>query len=297
MSHVVGICGDLHCGSTVGLCPPEGMELDDGGLYNASDAQQWLWERWEEAWKEAKDTIGRRNKFTLVLNGDLIDGDHHRTAQIASPLTGIHARCAVESLRVPLALKPSAIHVVRGTPSHVGRSGDVEEGIARGLKQALHPVIKDPDTDTLSSYRRRIDVEDVRLDIAHHGRMGQRAHTRGSYSRLYSFDIWAEQALDLIKEGNRATSPEELHEVWNAKRVAQVAIRSHNHKFQDSGYDHRGITRVVSMPAFQLATEYVHRIAAESLADIGIVLLVCDHGNVEVKPILYSAGRSTVLKA
>ena len=186
---------------------------------------------------------------------------------------------------------------MRGTPVHVGRSGESEEGVARALKNQLNKIVPDPDTGTMSSYRRRIDVEGVRLDVAHHGRMGQRAHTRGSYSRLYSFDIWAEQALDLITEGNTAESAEELYEIWKKKQVAQIAIRSHNHKFQDSGYDHRGITRVISMPAWQLATEYVHRIAAEALADIGIVLLVCDKGDVEVKPILYSPGRSTVLKA
>lgn len=293
MAHVVAVCGDLHCGSTVGLCPPEGLELDDGGIYNPSEAQEWLWQCWESAWKQAKSVIGR-DKFTLVVNGDMIDGDHHRTAQIASPLTGIHARCAIESMRVPLDLKPSAIHVVRGTPAHVGRSGEVEEGLARALKNQLYPVIKDPDTGTFSSYRRRIDVEGVRFDIAHHGRMGQRAHTRGSYSRLYSFDIWAEQALDLVKELRGAS---DLREVFERKKPADIAVRSHNHKFQDSGYDHRGITRVLSIPAFQLATEYVHRIAAEALADIGIVLFICNKGEVEVQPILFSPGRATVIEA
>ena len=292
MAHVVAVCGDLHCGSTVGLCPPEGLELDDGGIYNPSEAQEWLWQCWESAWKKAKSVIGR-DKFTLVVNGDMIDGDHHRTAQIASPLTGIHARCAIESMRVPLDLKPSAIHVVRGTPAHVGRSGDVEEGIARAFKNQLYPVVKDPDTGSFSSYRRRIDVEGVRFDIAHHGRMGQRAHTRGSYSRLYGFDIWAEQALDLFKA---LRNTDNLEEIWGRKRPADIAVRSHNHKFQDSGYDHRGITRVLSIPAFQLATEYVHRIAAESLADIGICLFICNKGEVEVQPILFSPGRATVIE-
>ena len=33
MKHIVVCVGDTHCGSTVGLCPPEGLELDDEGLY------------------------------------------------------------------------------------------------------------------------------------------------------------------------------------------------------------------------------------------------------------------------
>ena len=32
MKHIVVCVGDTHCGSTVGLCPPEGLELDDGGM-------------------------------------------------------------------------------------------------------------------------------------------------------------------------------------------------------------------------------------------------------------------------
>jgi len=175
----------------------------------------------------------------------------------------------------------------------VGRSGETEEGIARVLNKQGVPIIRDPDTRNLSSYKRRIDIEGVRLDIAHHGRMGQRAHTRGSYSRLYAFDVWAEQALDMYKEMRQ--SPESLEEIFNRKRPADVAIRSHNHKYQDSGDDHRGITRIVSLPAFQLATEYVHRIAVESLADIGIVLLIIKKGEIEVRPIIFDVSRGRVL--
>ena len=135
MKHIVVCVGDTHCGSTVGLCPPEGLELDDEGLYLPSKAQNWLWNNWEEAWGKIK-SVKRKNKkakLHLILNGDLIDGDHHRTTQIATGLTGVHIKCAMESLRVPLALKPQSIHILRGTPSHVGRAGGSEEGIARAL--------------------------------------------------------------------------------------------------------------------------------------------------------------------
>ena len=97
MKHIVVCVGDTHCGSTVGLCPPEGLELDDGGMYEPNKAQRWLWDNWEQAWAEIK-SIKRKNKkakLHLIFNGDLIDGDHHRTAQIARPLTGIHVTCAL----------------------------------------------------------------------------------------------------------------------------------------------------------------------------------------------------------
>ena len=279
---VVVIAGDLHCGSTVGLCPPDGLELDDGGHYVASPAQLWLWERWEKAWSKVKRrTRGKNCRFHLVLNGDLIDGDHHRTSQIASVLTGIHFRCAMKSLEVPLSLKPYSVHVNRGTPSHVGRSGEVEEGIARALSQEGWPVIKDPDTGQYSSYRRRLD-------------MGRRAHTTRGYASLYSFDIWAEQMLEAQRAMNSSDTP---LEAFNERRPPDIAVRSHNHRYVDSGHDYRGLTRVIAAPAWQLATEFVHRIAAEALADIGLVMIIIKDGQLTVEPLLFMPDRPSLMRA
>ena len=155
------------------------------------------------------------------------------------------------------------------------------------------PVEQDPDTGMYSSYRRRLDIGSVRLDIAHHGRMGQRANTRRSYSSLYAFDVWAENALDMWQEMKRGN----LQKAWDEKRPPDIGIRSHNHQYMDSGYDHRGVTRMIACPAFQLATEWVHRIAAENMASIGILVLVIeDDGSVEVKPLLSNVSRTTPIQ-
>jgi hypothetical protein len=52
--HLVVFLGDTHCGSTVGLCPEEGLELDDGGWYQPNKSQIWLWNNWLDAWKRVK---------------------------------------------------------------------------------------------------------------------------------------------------------------------------------------------------------------------------------------------------
>ena len=278
MKHIVVCVGDTHCGSTVGLCPPEGLELDDEGLYLPSKAQNWLWNNWEEAWGKVK-SVKRKNrkaKLHLILNGDLIDGDHHRTTQIATGLTGVHMRCAMESLRVPLALKPNTIHVLRGTPSHVGRAGGSEEGIARALKAASWPVVGDPDTGMKSSYSRVIQVGNTRFDIKHHGRMGRRAHTKGPYMRWFAQDIFFNHMMD-------------------GDGPPDVAIRSHFHQFADSGRIHKIKTRAVALPAWQLATEYVHRVA-ESLADIGLVWFEVDDDDYDMKTVLYKPDRPTTVE-
>jgi|TARA_R110000824_G_scaffold15407_6_gene64896 hypothetical protein len=273
--HLVVFLGDTHCGSTVGLCPDEGLELDDGGWYQPNKSQQWLWENWLEAW----DRVAKIKKIVpgtnlhIVMNGDAVDGDHHKTAQIASRLTGIHVRCFMESIQVPLSLGPDSIHIIRGTAAHVGESGNVEEGIARALSAGGWPVVGDPDTGQKSSYWRKLTIGDVKIDVKHHGRMGKRAHTKGPYIRWYAQDIFFNYAMD-------GETPPDL------------AVRSHFHQFADSGQIHKIKTRAVALPAWQLATEYVHRVA-ESLADIGLVCAIIEDGHYTIEPILFRPQRPT----
>jgi len=247
-------------------------------MYEPNKSQRWLWDNWEKAWAVIR-SVKRKNrkaKLHLVLNGDLIDGDHHRTTQIASGLTGVHVRCALESLRVPLALKPSTVHILRGTPSHVGRAGGSEEGIAQALSAEGWNVIKDPDTGKRSSYSRLIQIGPVLFDIKHHGRMGRRAHTKGPYIRWFAQDIFFNYMMD--------------HE-----EPPDVAVRSHFHQFADSGRIHKVKTRAVALPAWQLATEYVHRVA-ESLADIGLVWFEIDDDDYDMKTVLYKPDRPTTVE-
>jgi hypothetical protein len=279
MKHIVVCFGDLHCGSTVGLCPPEGVELDDGGLYMPSRGQEWLWDNWEESWDKIK-SVKRKNrdaKLHLVCNGDAVDGDHHRTTQIFSSGEGQHVDCALETLRVPLALKPDSIHITRGTPAHVGRAGGLEEGMAKALKSQGWKVVEDPDTGTTSSYQRMIKFGNLRFDVKHHGRMGRRAHTKGPYMRWYAQDVFFNYMMD-------------------GEDPPDIAIRSHFHQFADSGRIHKVKTRLVALPAWQLATEYVHRVA-ESLADIGLVWFeIDDDDDYNMKKILFKPERPTTVE-
>lgn len=210
------------------------------------------------------------------MNGDLVDGDHHRTTQIATAHEGVHVSCAIESLRVPLALKPNSIHIIRGTSAHVGRAGGLEEGIAKALRSLGWPVIEDPDTGQMSSYTRTLKIGPVLFDVKHHGRLGRRAHTKGPYMRWYTQDIFFNYLLD-------------------GGEVPDLAIRSHYHQYADSGKIHKVKTRAVALPAWQLATEYVHRVA-ESLADIGLVYFEIDDNDYEMKNILFTPDRPTTVE-
>ena len=279
-THVVAALGDLHAGGTTAVSPPEGIELDDGGRQMPSKLQRWLYDNWMDAWERYGRVLDdyRPDAQTLVLNGDLVDGIHHKSPQVA-PLAGQHFRTALTLLeRGPLRFQPDHIHVVRGTESHVGRAGELEEGIARTLRAEGLPTVEDPATGQVSSYWRRLRIDGVRFDIRHHGRMGQRAHTRGPYSRLYAQDIELEHRLD-------------------GEEPPHIALRSHLHKYMDSGRSHRWTTRVVSLPCWQMTTAYGHRIAAESLTDIGMVVFIIRDGVLlEPQPFLYPPSRPEIVE-
>lgn len=281
MTHLVAALGDLHAGSTVAVCPPEGIELDDGGVMMPNKVQRHLYACWEECWSRRFRSVYERWKparFTLILNGDLVEGIHHHSSQ-GAPLVGQHFRAAHALLESgPLRYKPDYVHLVRGTEAHVGRAAELEEGLARTLRAEGVEMVEDPDTAQVSSYWRRIEIDGVRLDVRHHGRMGQRAHTRGPYDRWYAQDIELEHYLD-------------------GEDPPHLAIRSHLHRYADSGKSHRWTTRLVQLPCWQAMTSYAHRITAESLSDVGIVVFVIEDGRLhEPEPILFPLDRPTIVR-
>ena len=266
------------------MCPAEGFELDDGGFQTPNPVQKHLFRQWQACWDEHYPRLldlYKPDTQSLVLNGDLTEGHaaNRPGNPEALPLVGQHFRAAHELLKSgPLKHGPDFVHLVRGTEAHVGKAGELEEGLARTLKAEGVAMVRDPDTNQVSSYWRRIDIDGVHIDARHHGRMGQRAHTRGPYSRLYAQDIELEYRLD-------------------NQQPPDLALRSHLHKFMDSGKAHRWTTRVVSLPCFQAMTSFAHRIASESLSDIGAVVFVIRDGELlEPHPILFPYDRPTIVR-
>lgn len=272
---LLAVVGDTHCGGTTALCPPR-VTLDDGGQYLASKAQSWLWQSWLDYWRQV-DAARKKADATLyvVFNGDLVEGAHHGTTQILSGNPNAQAAVLNAAIAVPLALKPDKIFIVRGTEAHVGQSASAEERIADGLRRDKRPVVGDPDTETASWWHLRMDVNGVLIDIAHHGRTGHREHTRGNAANLHAHDI----LLSYLKTKDR---PPDL------------CLRAHYHRFNDS-FDMCPV-RVVTNGAFQLATGFVHKVAADTIADIGGLIVTCKDGAYTVEKIQFKPERGSVWK-
>lgn len=273
--------GDQHNGSTTALCP-DVVRLDDGGEYRASKPQRWLFGNWLRLWERVAAIRDSWSGSRLItgFNGDLTDGDHHGTSQILSGNPNAQAFAVNACMAPVLKLKPDAMVFVRGTEAHVGKSACYEERIADGLRRDGWPVQTEPITGASSWWKWQAELAGVRVDSLHHGRMGQRPWTKPNIVANLAAEIFYEHSrLDAMRGDGQVTFP-------------QLALRSHLHRFVDTHDQHP--VRVIQMPAWQLHTAYTHKVAAESLADIGGIIVKIEGGAYEVEPVLFTAERSPV---
>lgn len=269
MGRALVFMSDIHCGSTVGLMHPDGVMHDDGQHIGPSKLQSYLWEKHVQFRQDVAELVGDRTSH-LFLCGDLTDGDHHRTHQIVSNDQGLHIQIAADVLMGGMLELPFAtVHAVRGTPSHVGKASGLEKSVmGRLAREGEKRIVRDPRTDSYVWPFVYAEFDGLLFDVRHHGRAGQREHTRKSYSALYANDIWMSHKLE-------------------GRRPPDIAVRAHLHKFIDSGPDHRGVTRAIQLPCWQLHTEWTRRISIETMPDIGGVVILIDDGRVHVEPLLY----------
>jgi len=258
--------GDLHINSTVGLIRPT-TNLDDGGTYRSSKGQRWLWRNWLSFWDEVS-SIGEKHKKSeiwTVFNGDLVDvnGRHIQTQNISQNDTDVQnmARDTIQ----PAIDRSDRVFVVRGTAAHVKSSASMEEKIAIDIKAEVDPqsevMIRNPITNEMEKKNRHswwellLECEGVLFDIRHHGPLGQLVHTRGNALNRRAMEM-------MVRYANQ--------------RVPDVAIQSHQHRFASSSDEYP--IKVYALPAWQLISEFIHRIGNVTPADIGGMYFICDQG-------------------
>jgi hypothetical protein len=264
---VLALTSDQHTCSTLGLCPPEGVRFDDGGRYAPSKAQLWLWDAWTDFWRAvAAARTHHHARLICLYGGDATDGGaHHGTTQTISDDPEVQAYITEATFAIPKRLKPDQSYMVRGTAIHTGgESSPQEQVLAKWLA-----CKRDPETDAWAPWHLRLEVNGCLLDLQHHGRAGARPWTRQNALSALAAQIWMEHSV-------------------RGERPPDLAIRAHQHRYGDS-YDAYP-TRVLVLPAWQLATAFVHRVAPEEcdLADVGgVICTVFPDGSYDIAPRLY----------
>ncbi len=126
------VVSDLHCGCQMGLCPPEGIGLDEGGRYTPNKIQLAIYGWWREFWDSFVPEVTRGEPFDVLVNGDALDNEHHGVKTLISNNIEIQRQIA-RALLAPVREQCRAMYYVRGTGAHDGESGQEVESLAREL--------------------------------------------------------------------------------------------------------------------------------------------------------------------
>lgn len=258
----ITIVSDLHAGSAAGLCP-ESVLLDDGGIYTPSPVQAELYRAWK-----AYHARKRQGKHVLVVNGDLIDGDHHKTVSIVTNNIAVQERMAVD-LITPILRYYDRVYVVRGTEAHVGASGQSDERIASAIgAEAVD--------GNHSVYQLWLSHGNVLVNIAHHiGTTSSAAYESSAVMR--------EMVAALVEAAQwRQTLPD-------------IIVRSHRHRYirvsipaGQAGNERASEICAVVTPAWQLRTPYVERFDRMRLPHIGGIDIIIERGRFTIDPYIYT---------
>ena len=237
IDHWLIVISDLHCGSRHGLLP-RGMFDQDKAPISLTTKQEWLIDRWHEFTREWIPNITRGSPFSVLLNGDAVEGVHHGGAELVSHHVTDHVLIA-ERLLLPLRNKAKNFWVVRGTESHVGLSAANEESLAKLLNATT------ADEKYYSHWELNIELEGKLINAAHHARSGVNP-AANVYQRFVA---------------SRAR---------HGQQIPDIFIRSHLHEVSYFKTDKAGgwIHSIVTRP-WQAMTGYAHKAVPEALSFVG----------------------------
>jgi hypothetical protein len=202
------VLSDTHIGSTVALWPPELVSVSGHDL-RASKFQLWLWACWQSMQKWVKKQVKKGDELTIVFNGDIIEGIHHRTIEIMSPAIDDQYAAAMEIFRDLInELKPKQTFMIKGTECH---TGNAEATVGRLIDSVPDPGTKQHAWDYL-----KLDVDGCVTSFAHHCSCSTRKNLQATQHSIMIFDE-AARALDAGRAPARVVCRAHRHEhgVWN----------------------------------------------------------------------------------
>lgn len=223
---------------------PRGFTTAEGNEIGLNSVQEFLADCWDDFEGWALGQLAGSN-YALVLNGDLIDGDHHGTKQIWSK--GIQDQVAACVLLLSkLTQRASKVYVVRGTESH---TNDSENSIAKALRAEKNPSNTRGDLHVFD--RLHLTVNGCRCVWSHH--IATSVRSNGEASALSS--VLTEEFVQAARNGHQPR---------------QFIGRAHRHKF---GVFSNGRGTVAVSPPWQMLTRFGHKVVPEARTQPGGYIL------------------------
>jgi hypothetical protein len=262
------VISDIHAGCKAALCPAGKIQLDDGGYYMQSDMQATLWAWWNEFW-EWVDYELKGAPFTVVCNGDALDGVHHNSVHQISHNLADQANIAYQIL-APVVDKCNGNYLhVRGTEAHTGPSGQEEERLAQRL--GAIPGAQGEHAWWEIWYR----LDWALIHFAH--------HIGTSSSMAYETSAVQKELEQILVESV----------TWD-EDPPDVVVRSHRHRCVETRRPwKRGTQTACVTPAWQLKTPFAWKIAGgrRTQPQIGGILIRVGDESIYTKPKVWSLSR------
>jgi hypothetical protein len=238
------ILSDLHAGGTTALMPP-GFHTREGNEIGLNAVQKWLWDAWEDSWKWFDDLAGG-DPWAMVINGDVIDGDHHGTSQIWSRDESDHGIAAYHLLK-DHARRATSVYLTQGTESHT-------HGFESALAYQLHSLgaqVRMPDGYAGAWPTLDLEIAGTYIKADHHIGATTRSYLESSALSI----ALADMRLRCARAGHR---------------VPRVVIRAHRHQY---GYFEDGYGAIVITPCWQQLTRFGHKVVPGAVLQTGLVVL------------------------
>ena len=277
LSNIV-VVSDTHCGCRLGLCPPEGIPLDNGGHYEPSSFQQKMWSMWRCFWDEFVPEATRGEDWGVVINGDALDGVHHNSTTQVSQNLRDQAKIARAVFDPIVKACGGKLWWVRGTEAHVGSSAAEEERLAQEVGAI-------PNTE--GQYARW----DLWKEIGD-GKLAHFLHHIGTTgSQAYEATAVGKELVEEFVEAAR----------WGRKAPSAI-VRSHRHRHIEisiaTGGDHGETGRALAVvtPAWQGKTPFAWKIPGARLSSpqFGGILLRYAHNRLFCDAKVWTVDRSEI---
>lgn len=234
------VISDTHCGSKLGLCPPNATSVE-GDPISQSAENAWVWERWCEFQTQWLPDIIKGDPYALVLNGDLIEGVHHGGSQVLSNQPADHFLIASLALE-PVAAKAAKVFVILGTETHTG---------AHSEHQMAYMLGAEPNGKRHAWPELNLQVHGCSCKFVHH---------------------MPTSAVDWTRGGglSRQRAAAQLEAARHGETVPKVVVGGHRHIF-DCLTDQWGMS--IACPPWQVKTRYAEKVATHSRSTVGGVVL------------------------
>lgn len=245
------VVSDLHCGCQMGLCPPDGIKVDEGGHYSPNHSQKVVWGWWRQFWDEWVPDVTRGLPYDLLVNGDMIDNEHHGNKTLITNNISVQRKLAVACMQPEVEkckAKGGRLFVVRGTDAHDGGSGQDVEAIAEMLGAKPEKL-----TGRFSRWElwRHLDGPNPNclIHAMHHiGTTGSAQYETSAPNR--------EMVAELVAAARTGKTP------------PLYAVRSHRHTYTHTPLACEwGEARCVVTPAWQAKTPFAYKIAGARNAE------------------------------